>query len=159
MAQVDFDAHTVAPSVGFEPLPAGDYVAIIEASEIKPTKAGTGTLLQCTIQVIEGAYKNRKLWSRLNYTNPNPTAVQIGRAELSAICRAVGVMTPKDTSELHNRPMIITVGFEKNDKGEMQNKITKYAPSGNVQGAVVDGSSKPAPAAAQASATPPWASK
>ena len=58
--------------------------------------------------MIDGPYKNRLLWSRLNLDNPNAQAVQIAQGELSAICRAVGVMQPKDSIELHNLPLLIT---------------------------------------------------
>ena len=84
-----FDANQVEPSADFEPIPAGKYEAVITESEMKPTKAGTGHYLQLTFQVVEGEFKNRLLWARLNLDNPNATAVQIARAELSAICRAV----------------------------------------------------------------------
>lgn len=157
MSEISFDANAVEPSAGFDLMPAGKYTVIIEASEKKPTKAGTGSYLQFTLQVIEGNFKGRKLWSRINFTNPNQQAQNIGRAELSALCRAVGVMTPKATEELHSRPFTATVTQEKrSDNGEMTNVVTKFEKlDGNIQGAVTDGSSKPA-AQAAASSTPPW---
>ena len=88
-----FDAATVDPATDFEPLPAGKYLAVITDSEMKPTKAGTGHYLQMTFQVIDGPFKNRLLWSRLNLDNPNRQAVQIAQGELSAICRAVSTFT------------------------------------------------------------------
>lgn len=152
MSSLDFNAADVAPSTGFELLPAGDYTAVITDSESKPTSKGTGTYLQFTFQVIEGEHANRKLWARINYTNPSAEAQKIGRAELSALCRAVGVLQPRDTAELHNRPITIKVGFEKrSDTGDMTNKIKGYAPAGGV--------SAPAPVAAPAASTPPWAKK
>lgn len=160
MVQINFNANEVQPSTGFEPLPEGEYLAIIESSEEKATKAGTGAYLQFTFQVIEGEYAKRKVWARLNHKNPSAEAQKIGLAELSALCRAVGVMTPQSTEELHNKPLRIKVGFEKRaDNGELSNKIKKYAPADAVAagapiaGAVVDGSSK------KAAATPPWAAK
>lgn len=41
--------------------------------------------------------------------------VKIARGELSAVCRAVGVMAPKDSVELHNIPLEINVGLKKRD--------------------------------------------
>ena len=81
-----FDANQVEPTGDFEPIPAGKYLAVITESEMKPNKAGTGSFLQLTFQIIEGAYQNRLLWTRLNLDHPNATAVQIASAELSAIC-------------------------------------------------------------------------
>lgn len=123
-----FDANQVDPATNFDPLPAGKYLAAITESEMKPTKAGTGNFLQLTFQVLDGPHKGRLLWARLNLDNPNATAVQIARAELSAICRAVGVMAPKDSVELHNLPLVISVRCKKRtDTGEITNEIGGYA--------------------------------
>jgi hypothetical protein len=123
-----FNANEVDPSVGFEPIPAGTYLAAITESEQKPTKSNVGQYLQLTFQVLEGEYKGRLLWARLNLDNPNATTVTIARAELSAICRAVGVLAPKDSVELHNLPLLVTVGHKKRkDTAELTNTITAYA--------------------------------
>ena len=74
-----FDANTVDPATDFEPLPAGKYLAVITDSEMKPTKAGTGSYLQIVWELIDGDFKGRKLWSRLNLDNPNATAVEIAQ--------------------------------------------------------------------------------
>ena len=143
-----FDANQVEPSADFEPIPAGKYLAVITESEMKPTKAGTGHFLQLTFQIIEGDYKNRLLWARLNLDNPNATAVQIARAELSAICRAVGIMTPNDSIELHNLPLIIHVKCKRrDDTGEITNEIKGYSKKDTPPSA---------PAAATPNSTPPW---
>ena len=75
-----FNANEVEPTTDFDPIPAGKYLAVITESESKPNKAGTGSYLQLTFQVIEGEYKNRFLWARLNLDNPNQTAVKIALA-------------------------------------------------------------------------------
>lgn len=146
-----FDANQVEPAGDFEPIPAGRYLAVITDSEMRANKAGTGSLLQLTFQVVEGEYQHRLLWTRLNLDHPNATAVQIARAELSAICRAVGVLAPKDSVELHNLPLIIQVRCKnRTDTGDIVNEIRGYAKPG-----------QPAPVAATTSAsannsTPPW---
>jgi hypothetical protein len=123
-----FNANQVEPTTDFEPLPAGKYMAVITESEMKPTKAGTGNYLQLTFQVIEGEYKNRLLWSRLNLDNPNDTARKIAQGELSAICRAVGVMAPRDSVELHDLPLVISVRCKKRiDTGEIVNEIRGFS--------------------------------
>ena len=86
-----FNAATVEPSQDFDPIPAGKYLAVITDSEMKPTKSGTGQYLQLSLQILEGPYKGRYVWARLNLHNPNPTTVKIARQELSAICRGCGV--------------------------------------------------------------------
>ena len=143
-----FDANQVEPSGDFEPIPSGKYLAVITHSEMKPTKAGTGHYLELTFQIQEGEHKNRLLWARLNRDNPNATAMQIAEAELSAICRAVGVMVPNDSIDLHNLPLVIHVRCKKReDTGELTNEIKGYSKK-----------ESPAPAgdAPAADKTPPW---
>ncbi|MBL9030284.1 MAG: DUF669 domain-containing protein [Phycisphaerae bacterium] len=148
----NFDANQVDPSVGFDPLPAGRYLAVITDSEMKPTKTGQGQFLQLTFQVLDGPQKGRLVWSRLNLENSNPTTVKLARAELSAICRAVGVMAPKDSVELHNIPLEISVGCKKRqDTGDITNVVKGYARKG--AGGAAPPTGRPA---AGAGSPPPW---
>ena len=141
-----FDARDVEPMDAFEPIPAGKYVCAVVASEMKPTKAANGSYLELQFQVLDGAYKGRSVWDRLNLDNPNKLAVKIARAQLASICKAVGVLTPNDSTELHDLPLEITVKMKRReDTGEMTNEIGGYAKRPEVQ---------VAPQAAND--TPPW---
>lgn len=123
-----FDANVVPPFGGFVPLPVGDYVACIIQSERKLTRDGTGEYLQLKICVIEGEHHGQILWSRLNLRNRNPEAVKIAESQLSSICRAVGVLQPVDSSDLHDRPLMIRVVCKKrSDTGVIVNEITGYS--------------------------------
>ena len=145
-----FNANNVEPATDFEPIPAGKYLSVITNSEMKPTKTGSGTYLELTFQVLEGQYKNRLLWSRLNLSNPNNLAVQIAQGELSAICRAVGVMQPKDSIELHNLPLVVTVKVKKReDTGDLMNEIKGYTKKEAATGLPQQ----------ETSSTPPWSRK
>ena len=75
-----FDASTVEPATDFDPIPAGKYLGVISDSEFKPTKSGNGNFLELTFEVLEGEYKGRRLWSRLNLDNPNAD-LHIGRIQ------------------------------------------------------------------------------
>ena len=70
-----FNAADVEPAVGFDPIPAGRYLAIITDTTLRPTKTGGGNYLELTFQVIEGEYKERLIWSRLYLDNPSAVAV------------------------------------------------------------------------------------
>lgn len=139
----NFNAAEVEPNVGFDPIPAGEYDAVIVSSAKEPTKSGNGSFLKLELQILTGQFQNRKLWDRLNLDNPNQKAVQIARGTLSAICRAVGVLTPKDSSELHNKPLKIKVAIEKSEEFGDRNAIKSYA-----------GKASAAPVAAAASGRP-----
>jgi len=147
MARLDFNADKVDPRPDFDPVPAAKYVAMIIDSEVRPTKAGTGSYLQLKFQILEGEFKDRLVWARFNLDNPNPKAVQIAQAELSALCRAINVMVFQETADLHNLPVVINVKCKKRqDSDEYQNEIKGY--------------SRKETAASQpqqvANATPPW---
>ena len=123
-----FNAHEVDPKTTFDPIPAGKYIAAITSSEMKATKNGDGSYLQFEFTVLEGQYKDRKVWDRLCLTHHNAETVKIARSNLSAVCRAVGVMQPRDSLELHNIPLLITVKCKKReDTGDIVNEVRGYA--------------------------------
>jgi hypothetical protein len=125
-----FDAEKVEPGGNFEPLPPDDYEVVITDSAVKPTKDGSGKYLELRLEVQRGPHANRVLFDRLNLVNRNDTAVQIAKATLSSICRAVGVMTPKDSSDLHSKPLLAVVKMRKReDTGEMSNEVKGYKAS------------------------------
>jgi Protein of unknown function (DUF669) len=147
MARLSFNADKVDPKSDFDPIPAGKYLAIITESEVKPTKAGTGSYLQLKFQILEGEFKDRLVWARLNLENPNPKAVQIAEAELSTLCRAIGVMSFQDSAALHNLPVVIKVKCKQRpDSDEYSNEIKGYFKRETP-------STFPQPAAVS---TPPW---
>ena len=127
MAILNFNANEVEPSKAFDPIPAGKYIAVITDSEMKETRAGTGRYLQLEFEVTDGEFAGRKLWARLNIENQNAEAVRMARADLSAICRAVNVLTPGDSADLHNLPLVIKVHVRKDkNTGEITNDIRGY---------------------------------
>lgn len=146
-----FNAHEVDPNVGFDPIPAGKYLCIVANSEMKPTKAGDGEYLQLELDVIEGPCKGRKVWDRLTLKHPNEMTVKIARGTLSSICHAVGVMAPRDSIELHDLPLIASIGLKKReDTGEMSNVVKGYAK----RGASTPSASQSSPAVN--GSVPPW---
>ena len=79
MALLNFDASTVAPDTGAQdPVPAGWYDVVIDASEMKPTNDGNGSYLELRHNIIAGAMQGKKVYGRLNLRNANPTAQEIG---------------------------------------------------------------------------------
>ena len=111
-----------AAETGRTAVPPGQYEVVIIESEERQTKAGTGSYLAFTLEIINGPQKGGKLWANVNMRNPSAMAVTIGQKELSSICRATGKMAPKDSSELHDLPILVTVDVE----GE-RNRITAWA--------------------------------
>ena len=133
-----FDSSTVQPQqANFDPLPAGNYVAIVVDSDIKPTKSGRA--LKLTFRIAEGPHMNRQVWANLNIENASAQAQEIAQAQLSALCHAVGVVKLTDTLQLHDRPVRIRVKIRPADG--------QYAASNDVTGyEAVAGSASIAPA-------------
>lgn len=127
MKLTGFDANDYDDMNSFEPLPAGKYLAAIVASEEKQNSKGTGSYLELKFEIIEGDHKGRYLWTRLNLEHPNREVVRIANIELGAICKAVGVLTPGDSRDLHDRPLVVSVKIRKrSDTGEAANDIKGY---------------------------------
>jgi hypothetical protein len=125
----DFDASQVDTS-SYSEIPEGQYVAVINKAERKPTKRGDAEYLSLEFQIVSDHQNGRKLWENLNLWNANQDAVKIAFASLASICKAVGVLKPTDTDQLVNKPMRITIKH-KLDKssGELQARISKFEPT------------------------------
>ena len=154
LSDLSFDASQVEPTNSFDVLPAGEYRAALVESKREPTKSGTGEMLKLTFQVLGGEYQNRKVFDRINIKNASAKAQEIGRGQLSALCRAVNVLTPRDTAQLHNRELIIKLAVSDDPQYGKRNEVKAYkavkpAPSPMTRPA-------PATAAAVASDETPW---
>jgi Protein of unknown function (DUF669) len=123
-----FDATTVDPAAGFELFPAGQYVAQIVSSEMRPTKDGGGQYLWLELDVLEGPLAGRKLFDRLNLVNASAQTVEIAQRTLSAICHATGKLQVQDSQELHLIPMIADVKVKPPKNGYGESNKVHYLP-------------------------------
>ena len=130
----------------FEPLPRGDYECIVIDTKIKDTKAGTGQYIEVTFQVVDGPASGRRLWDRLNISNPSKQAEEIAKEQLDRLCAAVGLKHKmQQTEQLHDVPIMVSVDIDRKD--DTRNRIESYSKLGGGT------SSKPAPSVA---AKKPW---
>jgi len=140
---VDLNA---SPESQFAALPSGEYPALITDSAIKPTKKGDGSYLELTYQIVDGPYRGRQLWARINLTNQNATAVTIGQQHLAQIRHATGQMQLSDSQQLHNIPHVIRVEYKPaRDQYSESNEVKEYK--------ALAGTAAQAPKPAQAPAT------
>lgn len=124
LSSVNLD--NVKPQEAFEALPSGSYKAMITESEVKKTKGNDGEFLSLKIEIVDGEFKNRKLFDNLNLWNKSEKAVEIATRSLKSIEVAVGLTEKlKRSEQLHNKPMVIVVGQEQYN-GETKNKIKGY---------------------------------
>lgn len=152
MAQLNFNAANVAPAQSTSPVPAGLYNVQVTESDIKAAKSG-GQYLALTLQVLDGQYINRKIWTNLTISNSNSEAERIGQQQLSALCHAAGVINLQDSNQLHFKPLRVKVVIKENaqygDRNEVKGFEALAAGTLPITGAV--------PASnAPAAATAPW---
>lgn len=154
MATISFNVSEVAPAQEFKPLPEGKYEVVIADSDVKPTRNGNGTYIQLEYEIVSGEYKGRKIWGRYNIENTNREAVEIGRSQFAAVCQAVNVPSPRDTSELHNLTLVLSVKCKRRkDSDELENIISGYKPKAEAVPAVAT----PAAPASPSPSAAPWA--
>lgn len=112
----------------FAPIPADWYEAEIVKSELKITKDKTGKYISLTFKILEGERTNRLIYANLNIVNKSEVAVKIARADLKAICEAVGHQGDlEDTEDLHNSPMAIKVSVKpETSQWPAKNEIKGY---------------------------------
>lgn len=150
-----FDSSAVEPREDFtgELLPAGTYVVEILDAEIKAAKSGNGTLLKIDHQVIDPEkYAKRRLWKQINIQHTNAQAEQIGRSELSGLCRAIGVPVLDESDDLIGKVVKVKVGIRKGKDGYAdQNEIRSY------ESALTAPTPKAPPATVNSRPAPPWA--
>lgn len=175
MAKLNIEQVEVAdiPEMNdFSPLPAGDYTVMVTESELKETSKKDGNMLVLKLEVQDGQYQGRTLFTRLNIDNPNAKTVEIAFKELGSICRAIGLAkTPADSELLHNKRMIAVVeveaarDYDKVDPetgvstrvtGKPQNRIKKYLPLGGASSAQAPKAAAVATEAPAKGKTPPW---
>lgn len=135
----------------YGPLPKGEYVVTVDASEVKKSKAGANYLVY-TYKVLGPTHENRLLWDNLNLWHPNDKPRDIARGTLRKIAHACGVQSVDDSRQLLGKKMRITVDVRpgNGDYGP-SNTVKKYA--------AVDGASQSAPqpqGQQQASNDRPW---
>ena len=114
----------------------GQYKAVIVTSDLKENSKKNGSYLELKFVITEGQYSNTEFFERLNLDNPNAQAVEIAKKKLAEIMDALGVEQVSDSTELHNKPLMLEIYNKKqndwtNDKGELvegkdRSEIKKY---------------------------------
>ena len=108
-------------------LPAGDYPVILVETDLAKKDSGAVQFEFC-VQITEGQYQNRRVYDSQNYTKKDGSANSIGRSQLSQLCRCVGVMNPRDTSELHHKRLIAKVGVKSDPEYGPKNVVKGFKP-------------------------------
>lgn len=140
---------TTAQSADFQPIPPGWYTAMVEKSEIHPTKAGDGKYLKLQLAIVGEKFEGRKVFTNINLVNPNPKAVEIGAREIAQLGAACGLLRLSDSTELLDKVIQVKVAVrEGRNGGDPDNEVKGYkAVTGTVPATAAAPAEKPVPAA------------
>jgi len=124
-----FDVQSTEPQEERQVLPPGEYKCVIVASAVE--RYGEGKCVALRLQVAEGEHQNRLIFARHAVLHPSERCQQIGRAMVSSLARATGVLSPDRASEFLDRVVIAKVKV-KPAKGEYgpSNDVSIYKPVG-----------------------------
>ena len=107
----EFDSSTIV-NTKFEILPAGEYEMMVMESEMKDTKAGDGRFLSCKCAVVSGPLSGKTAFANFTWANKSEKAVQIGKGQFSDLCKAVNVLKPRDSQQIHGIPFVAKVDVD-----------------------------------------------
>jgi hypothetical protein len=121
MVAMTFNAQQFTPQYGGGAggLPPGKYKGVIvDSSQENVEKNGvvTGGYLALHLTPIEGPLAGTKQIDRINLHNTNPKTVEIANKQLAAYCDILNTYQFNDTSELHNKPFLFEIGFQKGNE-------------------------------------------
>jgi hypothetical protein len=167
MVAFSFNAQQFKPNYGGggSNLPPGKYKGVIvDTSQEKVEKGGAvvGGFLALQLTPIEGPLAGQKHTDRLNLHHVNPKTVEIANEQMSAYCHVTGEYNIVDTAQLHNKPFIFEIGFQKGQEPTTEKPEGGYTEvkaifdiNGNSPGKAGSGPQAQAQPVAQPAAQPP----
>lgn len=119
----------------YEPLSDDSYTVVFNRVGEKSTKAGNGTLIDVSFQVVDGEFKNRLIWDSFLISHPNPKAAGIGLQRLDKMLKSVGVHGGFDAlgndstqlGEFLGKELVIDTAIESNPGYKPRNVVKRYS--------------------------------
>jgi hypothetical protein len=125
-----FDPRGIKRSGSNEPIPAGQYIAVIDKVNRKDGENITG--LKIYFKVINGAYEGKVMMEYFNINHYSSEAQRIGREIFAHLLDCIGMGSEPlvQHTDIENKTLKIDVDLVEHYKnfGEKQNKIRKYYP-------------------------------
>ena len=154
MAELNFEMLEEEPLKSFEPLAAGWYPTVINATTEETSKAGNRYLqIECE---ITGEFAGRRVWTNYNIWHPDSNVVEIAQRQISDLTRACGLTNvPPDSDELVGKHLDVQLKIDEgNGDYAPKNKVVAYrtAPGQPPTKQVVNGNA----AVTGGSDDPPW---
>ena len=130
MAKLSFTANPnhVSAKTTFSPIPVDDYLLQVVSCEAKDTSVGKA--LNIGFQVLDGPYKNRRIWVMYNLLHPDAEVVQRAEDQMQDLSKALGIVGQVDTDDLLHKPLIGRVYLTKPRLGhDQKNGINRFRPA------------------------------
>lgn len=149
------------PSSGFTLLPDDTYTLEVVESDYSANSDGDGMTLALKTQVMEGEHEGRTYFIWMDLEHNDDKRQERGQRDFAALRRAVGVLAPEDTDELHFKPFQAKIGSYTSKKtGKVNNTIKEYIFDRGDGSPANDNTARPAPrpaaAASPAAKSKPW---
>ncbi len=150
MAEFNFKVSDVPVADNdFSPLPAGRYNLVVLETDLVMTKKAkeandpsVGQYVKVKMQVLDGDYQNRFIWSNFNVVNANPKAAEIGSQQFSNLVVSAGITEIKDTSELNGKTVAAEIKVTPDTGYGAGNDVKRFYP---ISSAPVAPSASPEP--------------
>lgn len=115
----------------FDPLPEGIYTVEIIKWESKQTKAGDGSFANIQFLIVEGAYKNRRVFHTILTEHPSAKALAFNSRKAGEMLRAFKIETEDledGLSEIRDKKLRadVRVIIEENLSGRRDNKVAAF---------------------------------
>jgi len=128
---VPLDTDNVPEPDTFEPLPAGQYEAIVTEEGIKNSDSA-GDMVKVVFTVTQEPYNGRKVFHYLCVEHPKQDVADRAWKQLAQLSRAVGIQHLSDTAHLLDKGLVITLNVKDDGKGfGPQNNVTNCRPIGS----------------------------
>ncbi|MGX1786869.1 DUF669 domain-containing protein [Bosea sp. NPDC055332] len=115
------------PSSGFSLLPDDTYTLEIVESSYDANQDGDGMSLSLKAQVVGGEYDQRIYYIWMDLEHDDDKRQERGQSDFAALRRAVGVLNPQDTEELHFKPFQVKIGqYTSRKTGKTNNTVKEY---------------------------------
>ncbi len=137
MSFIDFSK--IEDTDDFGQLSPGTYKVIVESSEYKQTKSGTGHYMAVTFACQDPHVSGRKVWENFNLQNASVQAQKIGQGQFKRFCAAIGITGALKSPDDFNRQaqgklLWLELTTYKDDRDQTRTKVMKYISKQEAQG-------------------------
>ena len=144
-------------SPSFDPVPPGEYTAVVKSAEMKDTKAGDGKYIKLRLDITGPTHTGRVLFSNVTVKNKTAQAETIGRGQLAAILASSGLAQFDHSDQMIGVNVAVDVIIKDDPTYGRGNEVKRFKPLANMPKAAVATSAPASAAKAGPGAAPFWA--